>query len=164
MFDKFGEFDSAEELNRTAAAQLKDGDYDAMYTLAAENGIDRKDAEDYVNGDLDELTNPFMAAVGKLNVEAEYLTLEGAMEDYRGYIIQLCSEDTKFCEAVRRKGKRLSLCLAAILKLAFDTKIRIDDEIVKAAKLSPPLYVGMPGKKDIRNVIYNYYTGKEPEK
>lgn len=164
MFDKFGEFDSAEELNRAAAAQLKEGDNDAIYTLAAENGIDREDAKDYVNGDLDELTNPFMAAVGKLNVEAEYLTLEGAMEDFRGYIIQFCSEDAEFCAAVRKKGKRLSLCLAAVLELAFNTKIHIDDEIVKAAKLTPPLYVGMPGKKDVRDVIYNYYAGKEPEK
>lgn len=164
MFDKFGEFDSAEELNRAAAAQLNEGDYDAIYAIAAENGIDREDAQDYISGDLDELTNPFMAAVGKINTEAEYLSIEGAMKDYRGYIIQLCSEDTDFCVAVRKKGKRLSLCLAAVLKLAFNTKIRIDDEIVKAAGLKPPLDVGMPGKKDIRDVIYKYYTGKEPEK
>lgn len=29
MFDKFGEFDSAEEINRAAAAQLKEGDLDS---------------------------------------------------------------------------------------------------------------------------------------
>lgn len=34
MFDKFGEFDSAEEINRAAAAQLKEGDLDAIKTIA----------------------------------------------------------------------------------------------------------------------------------
>lgn len=42
MFEKFGEFDSCEELNRAAAAQLAEGDTDAIYTIAEENGIDRE--------------------------------------------------------------------------------------------------------------------------
>lgn len=37
MFDKFGEFDSAEEINRAAAAQLKEGDLDAIKTIAVHN-------------------------------------------------------------------------------------------------------------------------------
>ena len=48
MFDKFGEFDSHEELNRAAAAQLKEGDDEALMALAQENGIDEED----VNGCL----------------------------------------------------------------------------------------------------------------
>lgn len=48
LFEKFGEFDSAEELNRAAAAQLAEGDIDAIYGIAEENGIDREDAEDYI--------------------------------------------------------------------------------------------------------------------
>ena len=39
MFDKFGIFDSAEELNRAAAAQLGEGDTDALFALAQENLI-----------------------------------------------------------------------------------------------------------------------------
>ena len=50
LFEKFGEFDSAEELNRVAAAQLAEGDIDAIYGIAEENGIDREDAEDYIDG------------------------------------------------------------------------------------------------------------------
>ena len=46
MFDKFGEFDSAEEINRAAAAQLKEGDLDAIKTITEENGLDPEDAED----------------------------------------------------------------------------------------------------------------------
>lgn len=50
MFDKFGEFDSAEEINRAAAAQLKEGDLDAIKTIAEENGLDPEDAEDFCTG------------------------------------------------------------------------------------------------------------------
>lgn len=49
LFEKFGEFDSAEELNRAAAAQLEEGDIDAIYGIAEENGLDREDAEDYID-------------------------------------------------------------------------------------------------------------------
>lgn len=66
LFEKFGEFDSAEELNRAAAAQLAEGDIDAIYGIAEENGIDREDAEDYIDGAAPELCTPIMAALGKL--------------------------------------------------------------------------------------------------
>lgn len=56
MFDKLGIFDSAEELNRAAAAQLGEGDTEALFALAQENGIDREDAQDYANGDMPERT------------------------------------------------------------------------------------------------------------
>lgn len=56
MFDKFGEFDSAEEINRAAAAQLKEGDLDAIKTIAEENGLDPEDAEDFCTGAIDSLT------------------------------------------------------------------------------------------------------------
>ena len=75
MWDKFGEFDSAEELNRAAAAQKAEGDREVLIMLAEENGIDRDDAEDYLDGAVDELATPLMAAVGKLQVEAAALEL-----------------------------------------------------------------------------------------
>lgn len=40
MFDKFGEFDSCEEINRAAKAQLEEGDLEAIRTIAEENGLD----------------------------------------------------------------------------------------------------------------------------
>ena len=68
MFDKFGEFDSAEEINRAAAAQLKEGDLDAIKTIAEENGLDPEDAEDFCTGAIDSLTTPLLAAIGKLEM------------------------------------------------------------------------------------------------
>lgn len=68
MFDKFGEFDSAEEINRAAAAQLKEGDLGAIKTIAEENGLDSEDAEDFCTGAIDSLTTPLLAAIGKLEI------------------------------------------------------------------------------------------------
>lgn len=50
MFDKFGEFDSADEMNRAAAAQRKEGDNEAILAIAEENGIDKEDAMDFIDG------------------------------------------------------------------------------------------------------------------
>lgn len=75
MWDKFGEFDSWEEINRAAKAQLEEGDMDAVRAIAKENGIDPEDAEDFCTGTIEELTVPALAAVGKLEVESKDLQL-----------------------------------------------------------------------------------------
>ena len=41
MFDRFGEFNSVEELNMAAEGQKKEGDEVSFYALAKENGIDK---------------------------------------------------------------------------------------------------------------------------
>ena len=48
-----------------AAAQKAEGDREALIMLAEENGIDRDDAQDYLDGAVDELATPLMAAVGE---------------------------------------------------------------------------------------------------
>ena len=48
MFDKFGKMDY-EELIRTAAAEREEGDLEALVTLAVENGLEKEDAEDYMD-------------------------------------------------------------------------------------------------------------------
>lgn len=52
MFDKFGEFDSAEELNKAAEGLKEEGDKESLIELAKENGIDPEDAEDYWNSEM----------------------------------------------------------------------------------------------------------------
>ena len=71
MFDKFGEFNSVEELNKAAEGLKKEGDMKSLFALAKENGIDKEDCEDYVAGDTEELVTPIMAALGRLQVEKE---------------------------------------------------------------------------------------------
>lgn len=44
MFEKFGEFHSAAELNEAAAGFLEEGDRESIFALTQENGLDREDA------------------------------------------------------------------------------------------------------------------------
>lgn len=55
LYETFGEFDSAEELNMAAANQKKEGDKVALVALAKENGIDEDDATDFFEGNVPEL-------------------------------------------------------------------------------------------------------------
>ena len=156
MFDKFGEFDSAEEINRAAAAQLKEGDLDAIKTIAEENGLDPEDAEDFCTGAIDSLTTPLLAAIGKLEMESKDLELKNMMEDWKNFLIQMCEESDQMAQAVRKKGKSLEKCMAQILKVSFETKTQLDDRIVRAAGLKPPIYLGIPGKAQIRKIAEKY--------
>ena len=91
MFEKFGEFDSYEEINRAAKAQLEEGDLEAIKTIAEENGMDPEDAEDFCTGAIEELTTPRLAAIGKLELEAKDLSLTGAVM-FRGRRDGSCSQ------------------------------------------------------------------------
>ena len=161
MFDKFGEFDSYEEINRAAKAQLEEGDLEAIKTIAEENGLDPEDAEDFCTGAIEELTTPRLAAIGKLELEAKDLSLTGALRDWTDFIEQLCLESKEMALAVRRKGKSLKGCMAMILKTAFNAKARLDDRITKAAGLTPPLYISIPGKAQIKEIVRGYYLGEK---
>ena len=172
MFDKFGEFDSVEELNRAAAAQKAEGDEEALVLLAQENGIDREDAEDYMDEAVDVFASTAMAATGKLKVEAEHLKLNGVLVDWKDEIVKECLCDEEMARAVRRKGKCLRDCLATMLRFAFENKVQVSDEVVKATKVTHngkeepmrgPVYLGMPNRRQVRQLARSYY-GLEGEK
>lgn len=166
MFDKFGEFDSVEEINRSAAAQKAEGDEEALVALAVENGLDREDAEDYMDGVTDVMATPLQAALGKLRVESEQLKLEGILVDWKEAVEAICSEDEQMQAAVRRKGKCLRDCLASMLRFAFENKVQVSDEVVKATKVTHngkeepmrgPIYLGIPNKNEVKMIIRKYY-------
>ena len=153
MFDKFGEFDSAEEINRAAAAQLEEGDVEAVFAIAEENGIDKEDAEDYIDGCAAELATHLMASLGKIEVEARDLKLEGVFVDWKEIIAQYCTEDERFSCAVRRKGKRLEQCMGELLKQSFAGKKQVNERICRAAGLrdggrKDPVYMGIPNRAE----------------
>lgn len=160
MFEKFGEFDSFEEINRAAQAQLDEGDLDAIKVIAEENGLEAEDAEDFCTGAMDVLTTPVMAACGKLDIEAKELRVDGLLEDWKNYIMQMCMEDIELSICIRKKGKRLEECLGEILKFAFTAKKQISNKIVTAAGLKPPIYLGVPGKAEAKKIIRKYYVGE----
>lgn len=172
MFDRFGEFDSAEEMNKAVEERLKEGTeagIEAVLGIAEENGIDKEDALDYINGMSDEFVTPLMAAIGKLNVEYKEYEITGILDEWETHIRNLCIEDTKMSLAVRRKGKSLAECMAFLIRFAFENKVQISNKIVDITKVThngkeepmrKPLYLGVPTKFEARKLIQQYYLGK----
>lgn len=164
MFDVFGEFDSAEEINKAAAGQLAQGDTQAIRDIAKENGLDPQDAEDYITGEVPELCTPLMAALGKLKVEKEALQLKGVLEDWYDIVADLSVNDVNIMAAVRRKDKSLKVFMSRVLARAFDTKELVSNDIVKITKVKGgsenmrgPVYLGIPSRAEIRKMCIEYY-------
>lgn len=161
MFDKFGEFNSAEEINKCAAGLKDEEDKESLYVMAEENGLAKEDVEDYLDDMVDELCNVSMAALGKLEVEEKELKATHVMVDWVSYIKTQCIKDEMMARAVRMKGKTLVGCMGAILKEAYNTRMRISDEIVKAAGIGAGrVELGMPGMARVNEIIKSYYLGK----
>ena len=170
MFKKYGEFDSAEEMNRAAEEKLKAGDTKAILGIAEENGIDKEDAEDYIDGITSEFVTPLMAARGKLAAESKDLEIKGILTDWRDMIMKMCMDDQKMRAAVRRKGKSLKECIAMLMSFSFDNKVQVSDKIVNAVKithngkkvpLKGPIYMGIPNRMQTKEIITEYYMGQK---
>jgi hypothetical protein len=159
MFEKFGEFDSAEELNRAAEGLLNESDEKSLYALAEENGIDREDVEDYIEGFVEELTNTSLAAMGKIDIECKGLKIEEILEDWVEYIKARCIDSTEVAIAVRKKGKSLNGCIAELLKWSYKHMYSIPVEITKAAGVPGSVKLGIPGMKTAKKLIDEYYLG-----
>lgn len=82
MYDRFGEFDSAEEINETAVNLRKEGDREGLEVLARENGIDRETLDLFLSGDLLYLCDGMTAAIGKIEVEAGEVDCAEIMGDW----------------------------------------------------------------------------------
>ena len=165
MFEKFGEFDSAEELNKKAA-ELK-GNLDELKALAEENGLWPEDAEDYASGETQELATALMAAVGKLRIEAEDLKLTGILKDWMEELKGECTSHLELAVAVRRKGKSLAGYIARTAEEGFQNRAVVDKKIVKL--LSGDIRkivgqhefsIGVPDKATRKKLIKEYYIGE----
>ncbi len=161
MFEKFGEFDSSEELNKAAEGLLKEGDIESLKILAAENGIDKDDVEDYEIGLIDSLTTPLTAAYGKLDIETAQLNITEIMEDWMQYIRLQCLNDSKMASEVRKKGKSLKGCIALLLKWSYSNQYEVPADIIKASGISAGrVTLGIPGAGTAHRLIKEYYLGK----
>ena len=162
MFDKFGEFNSFEELNKAAEGLLEEGDITSLKIMAAENGIDIADVEDYEDGLIDSLTTPLTAAYGKLDIEAKELEIAEIMKDWLQYIKTMCCEVEQMTVAVRKKGKTLKGCIASLLKWSFGHQYTIPSDIVKESGISAGrVTLGIPGIGTAKKLIREYYLGGE---
>lgn len=166
MYEKFGEFNSASDMNKQAVRLLAEGDTKSIIKLAEENGIDKEDAQDFIDGIVDELVNPFMAAVGKLKIEEQEIELDGIVKEWKDIILQMCTDDKELCVAIRTKKKHLAECIGKVIAYAFENKVQVSNKIVKSTKvnhngkLEPfkgPLYLGIPTTVEVKKLVNEYY-------
>lgn len=161
MFDKFGEFDSYEEINELADNLLNEGDTKSIRELAEENGIGKEYAEGFLQGELPVLCDPLTAALGKIEVEAAELKPKEIMEDWVEYLRCQCMENDILTNRVRKKGKSLKGCIAALLSWSFKNQQTIDKDIIKAAGVSAgKVTLGIPGMGRAKQIITDYYMEK----
>lgn len=159
MFERFGEFDSAEELNKTAEGLKKEGDIESLKVLAEENGLEVEDAEDYAKGAFPEFVNVKSAALGKIEAECRELNPKEIIADWVEYIRAECLWSKEMAAAVRKKGKSLKGCIAKLLVWSFKNSYEVDKEILKEAKVSQHCKMGIPGMAQAKQMIREYYMG-----
>lgn len=160
MYDRFGEFESAAEINETAVNLRREGDRDSLKVLAKENGIDGDVLEAFLDGDILYICDDMTAAIGKIEVEAKDVDCAEIMEDWVGYIKAQCFEHPDVARAVRKKGKSLAGCIAELLKWSFKHQHNVSKEIMKAAGVSAGrCTLGIPGMATAKKIITDYYLG-----
>ena len=174
LYEKFGEFDSAEEINRAALAQISQGDYEAVKTIAKENGIDEMDAQDFIDGVYPELCGPFTAAVGKLEIEAEAHGLPMGMQLWVDHIKGMLAsdDDDSLKKGIRHKGKNMAELFGKLIVETSRTRKNTPAEIVTAARkidssIPSTLPIGDISKKRFEEIVREYYidpAGQQEEK
>lgn len=161
MYERFGEFDSAAEINETAVNLRKEGDRESLYVLAEENGIDRDVADAFADGDILYLCDDVTAAIGKIDIEAAVLKPQEIMADWTEYIKARCFENPEMARAVRSKEKNFKGCIAALLTWSFKHQIPVDKDILKAAGVNGKCTLGIPGMGTAKKIIMEYYLGRK---
>lgn len=161
MFDKFGEMDTFGEINELAENLFNEGDTASIKTMAKENGIDKEYVEMYLSGDIPVLCDAMTAALGKIDVEVADLKPKEIMEDWVEYLRGQCMENELLAFNVRKKGKSLKGCIAALLMWSFKNQQPIDKGLIKAAGVSAgKVTLGIPGMARAKQIITAYYMGK----
>lgn len=161
MFDKFGEMDTFGEINELAENLFNEGDTALIKTMAKENGIDKEYVEMYLSGDIPVLCDAMTAALGKIDVEVADLKPKEIMKDWVEYLRGQCMENELLAFNVRKKGKSLKGCIAALLMWSFKNQQPIDKGIIKAAGVSAgKVTLGIPGMARAKQIITAYYMGK----
>lgn len=160
MFDKFGELNSCEEINELAENLFNEGDIDSLKVMAKENGIQEDFVEMYLQGDIPVLCDELTAALGKIDIEAAELKPKEIMEDWVEYLRGQCVEDDTLARQVRKKGKSLKGCIAALLSWSFKNQQTINEDIIKKAGVTAKkVTLGIPGMGRAKQIIKDYYMG-----
>lgn len=114
MFEGFGEFGSCEELNEAAQGFLEEGDIDSLFAMATENGIDREDVQDFIDGYVTELTTGIQAAIGRLEVHKKHIVRQNKNVAERmacGIMLSILATmvmEKGMADAIMEKGKSVA--------------------------------------------------------
>lgn len=65
MFERFGELESAKEINELAVNLFNEGDVESLRVMATENGIPEVFVDLFCAGEIQELCDPMTAAWGQ---------------------------------------------------------------------------------------------------
>lgn len=161
MFDKFGEMNSFKEINELAENLFNEGDTDSLRSMAKENGIQKEFVGMYLKGEIPVLCDALTAALGKIDIEAAELKPKEIMEDWVEYLRGQCMEHEELALQVRKKGKSLKACIAALLSWSFKNQQPVDKDIIKAAGVKAgKVTLGIPGMGRAKKIITEYYMGK----
>lgn len=114
MFEKFGELNSFGEINELAENLFNEGDTESLRAMAKENGIQSDFVNMYLQGEIPVLCDQLTAALGKIDVEVAELKPKEIMEDWVEYLRGQCMENELLAFNVRKKGKSLKGCIAAL--------------------------------------------------
>lgn len=177
LYAKFGEFDSAAEINRKAEELFGAGNIDGLRELACENGIPDDFTEMYIGMEIETLCDDQTAAMGKIDMEVDEMEPVEIVSDWADYIRAQCMEDDFFCRQVRRRGKSLEGCIAqiaiwslinakplpaAVIK-AMEQAAKEHKKELEAAGIQPQWIkytkTGAPGSARTRQLIREYYMG-----
>lgn len=164
MYERFGEFNSANEINETAVNLRREGDHESIRVVAKENGIDEDIAQAFIDGDILFLCDDMAAAIGKIEVEAKELKPVEIMEDWVEYLKSRCFESEEMAMAVRQKGKSLKGAIGALLTWSLQNQHPVDKDIKKAAGVSDRCTLGIPGMARAKKIMTEYYLGEEKKK
>lgn len=176
MFEKYGEFDSAEEINAKAAELKQTGDKQALIDLALENGLDKELAEEYWDRDEngieveDIMSDDFCcaeeAALGKIMIERKKLGITREFEiladELETEIIEDARKKGPLAAGVRRKGKSLAEYLAKVIDKGYKDAITPPKEILDKVTAVPKQYLqhlktGMPNKAERKAIMAEYF-------
>lgn len=147
---------STQELNEEAAELRSRGDTQGLQDLAAKFGIEKEDVEDYLDG-AETLATPLILALAAIEEAKKKLDTKGVIADWMGVLESMAAESAELAEKVTFSGKSIKDLLGKILKQAFESKVKVNDDIAKAAGIRTPLYLGIPGIGDIKKIIGEFY-------
>ncbi|MDE6210108.1 MAG: hypothetical protein K2M73_10620 [Lachnospiraceae bacterium] len=164
MFEKYGYFETAEEINKKATELLAAGDKTGVMELAKENGIEEEIADIFCSGsgEIDYICDDETAAIGKIDIEVVELQPQEIFKDWVEYIKASILKDKNIAIAVRKKDKSLKECISKILLWSFKNSYDVDKDIIKAAQkenknIPDNIRLGIPGMGTVKKMIREYF-------